>query len=75
MQRPRILATFVGTFELSRCTLLTATFPVVTHILFETGSKDLKLMEQKVYIGSGRFIVEAGKPTIVEYKISEVVAS
>ena len=52
-----------------------ANLPAVTHILFETGSEDLKFMEQKVFVGSGRFIVEAGEPTIVEYKISEVVAS
>jgi hypothetical protein len=40
--------------------------------LFETGSEELKALEQKIYVGSGRFIVEAGKPLIVEYKISEV---
>jgi hypothetical protein len=39
----------------------------VTHVLFETGSEELKLMEQKVYVASGRFILEAGKPPVVEY--------
>lgn len=43
-----------------------------THVLFETGSDALRELESKVYVGSGRFIVESGKPVIVEYKISEV---
>jgi hypothetical protein len=41
---------------------------------FETGSDELRAIEQKVYVGSGRFIVETGKATVVEYKISEVTA-
>jgi len=45
---------------------------IVTHVLFETGSDQLRELERKVYVGSGRFIVETGKPVIVEYKISEV---
>jgi len=47
---------------------------ILTHVLFETGSDELKPMEQKVYVASGRFIIEPGKPPIVEYKISEVAA-
>jgi len=47
---------------------------VVTHILFETGSDELRAMEEKIYVGSGRFIYEKGQPVVVEYKISEVVA-
>jgi len=47
---------------------------VLTHVLFETGSDELKIMEQKVYVASGRFIIEAGKNPVVEYKISEVAA-
>jgi len=47
---------------------------VVTHVLFETGSDELRALEQKIYVASGRFVVEAGKPTVVEYKISEVAA-
>ncbi|KAJ2899304.1 hypothetical protein MKZ38_003294 [Zalerion maritima] len=43
-----------------------------THVTFETGSAALKGMEHKVYVASGRFILEAGKPVVVEYKISEV---
>ncbi|KAL2199204.1 hypothetical protein P885DRAFT_75619 [Corynascus similis CBS 632.67] len=41
---------------------------------FEVGSKELAVLEEKVYVGSGRFIIEPGKPTIVEYKVSEVTA-
>ncbi|EPE36322.1 hypothetical protein GLAREA_05660 [Glarea lozoyensis ATCC 20868] len=47
---------------------------VVTHVLFETGSEALRGMEEKIYVGSGRFVVEKGKPVVVEYMISEVVA-
>ncbi|KAG9235657.1 hypothetical protein BJ875DRAFT_440168 [Amylocarpus encephaloides] len=47
---------------------------VVTHIIFETGSEELRAMEQKIYVGSGRFIVEQGNPVVVEYNISEVSA-
>ncbi|AEO53459.1 hypothetical protein MYCTH_2294805 [Thermothelomyces thermophilus ATCC 42464] len=41
---------------------------------FEVGSKELAALEEKVYVGSGRFVFEPGKPTIVEYKVSEVAA-
>ncbi|KAF4637444.1 hypothetical protein G7Y89_g650 [Cudoniella acicularis] len=47
---------------------------VVTHVLFETGSDELRAIEQKIYVASGRFIVESGKDVVVEYKISEVSA-
>ncbi|KAH8663109.1 hypothetical protein BGZ60DRAFT_81476 [Tricladium varicosporioides] len=47
---------------------------VVTHILFETGSEELKAIEEKIYVGTGRFIVEKGQPVVVEYNISEVTA-
>ncbi|KAG7293097.1 hypothetical protein NEMBOFW57_003143 [Staphylotrichum longicolle] len=41
---------------------------------FQTGSEELKAIEEKVYVGSGRFVLETGKPVIVEYKVSEVSA-
>ncbi|KAL2165218.1 hypothetical protein VTH06DRAFT_514 [Thermothelomyces fergusii] len=41
---------------------------------FEVGSPELAALEEKVYVGSGRFIIEPGKPVVVEYKISEVAA-
>ncbi|KAL2130096.1 hypothetical protein VTI74DRAFT_6897 [Chaetomium olivicolor] len=43
-------------------------------VSFEVGSKELAAMEEKIYVGSGRFILEPGKPVIVEYKVSEVSA-
>lgn len=46
----------------------------VTHVVFETGSEKLKEMELKIYVASGRFIIE-GEKTTVEYKISEVASS
>lgn len=47
----------------------------VTHVLFETGSEELKAIEGKIYVASGRFVLEEGKPLVVQYKISEVAAS
>ncbi|KAK4129551.1 hypothetical protein N657DRAFT_677152 [Parathielavia appendiculata] len=41
---------------------------------FEVGGKELAALEEKVYVGSGRFVIEPGKPVIVEYKVSEVSA-
>ncbi|KAK0734081.1 hypothetical protein B0T26DRAFT_746036 [Lasiosphaeria miniovina] len=45
-----------------------------TRVVFESGHPELAALQTKVYVSSGRFIVEPGKPVIVEYKISEVVA-
>ncbi|KAL1839166.1 hypothetical protein VTJ49DRAFT_1822 [Mycothermus thermophilus] len=41
---------------------------------FEVGSEELAVLEEKVFVGSGHFIIEPGKPAIVEYKVSEVSA-
>ena len=46
---------------------------VVIEIKFETGDEGLKELEQGVFVGAGRFIVEEGKPVTVEYKVSRVV--
>ncbi|EGZ77319.1 uncharacterized protein B0T23DRAFT_426100 [Neurospora hispaniola] len=46
-----------------------------THHVFETGNEKLFPLQNKVFVGSGRFIIEPGKPIVVEYKISEVTAS
>ncbi|KAH8653924.1 hypothetical protein BGZ61DRAFT_368902, partial [Ilyonectria robusta] len=43
-----------------------------THVKFEVGDRLFKEIENKVYVGAGRFIVEKGKPLVVEYKVSEV---
>ncbi|KAK4031811.1 hypothetical protein C8A01DRAFT_41740 [Parachaetomium inaequale] len=45
-----------------------------TIVEFEAGNKELAVLEEKVYVGSGRFVIEPGQPVIVEYKISEVSA-
>ncbi|CAH0026551.1 unnamed protein product [Clonostachys rhizophaga] len=45
------------------------------QVRFETEDAFLRPIEDRVYVGSGRFIVEANAPTIVEYKISEVAAA
>lgn len=45
------------------------------QIQFETEDPELRPIENKVYVGSGRFIVEKGEPVVVEYKISEVAAA
>lgn len=33
----------------------------VTHVLFETGSEELKNLESKVFVASGRFVLDPGK--------------
>ena len=45
---------------------------IVTQVRFETDSKKLAPLGDKMYVGNGRFVVEPGKPVVVEYKISEV---
>ena len=42
---------------------------------FESGNLDLAVLAGKVFVGSGQIILEKGKPPMVEYKVSEVVAS
>ncbi|OJI90837.1 hypothetical protein ASPTUDRAFT_113950 [Aspergillus tubingensis CBS 134.48] len=44
-----------------------------THITFETGSERYKELENRVFIAQGRFNIEKGKPTVVEYRVSQVV--
>ena len=40
---------------------------------FETGDEKLKGLETGVFVGAGRFVVEKGKPAVVEYKLSKAV--
>lgn len=40
---------------------------------FETGEDKLKDLELGVFVGAGRFVVEQGKPVVVEYKLSKAV--
>ncbi|RGP61136.1 hypothetical protein FSPOR_10121 [Fusarium sporotrichioides] len=44
------------------------------QIRFETDAPGLKALQDKLYVGSGRFVIEEDRPVIVEYKISEVSA-
>lgn len=39
---------------------------------FETGYEKLKELELGLFVGAGRFLVETGKPVVVEYKVSRV---
>ncbi|KAL3473307.1 hypothetical protein BJX99DRAFT_233993 [Aspergillus californicus] len=43
-----------------------------THFTFETGDEQYKELENRVFVGLGRFNVEQGK-IVVEYRISQVV--
>lgn len=44
----------------------------VARVFFETGSEQFKELENRVYVAAGRFLLEEGKPVVVEYKVSEV---
>ncbi|KAJ4271873.1 hypothetical protein NW762_000582 [Fusarium torreyae] len=44
------------------------------QVRFETDAPGLKLLQDKLYVGSGRFVIEEDQPIIVEYKISEISA-
>ncbi|EAW07702.1 DUF3237 domain-containing protein [Aspergillus clavatus NRRL 1] len=44
-----------------------------THFTFETGDDRYKELENRVFVGQGRFVVETGKPVVVEYRVSQVV--
>lgn len=39
----------------------------------QTGNKQLKALEQSIFVGSGRFVVEVGKDLAIEYQIGRVV--
>ncbi len=46
---------------------------LVIEMKFETGDEKLKGLETGVFVGAGRFVVEKGKPVVVEYKLSKAV--
>ncbi|KAK7883473.1 hypothetical protein LTR67_011223 [Exophiala xenobiotica] len=46
---------------------------VFTHVTFETGASHLKVLETGRFVGTSRFIVEEGKPQVIEMKISKLV--
>lgn len=39
----------------------------------QTGDQRYKALENSVFVGQGHFITEKGKPTIVEYTVSQVI--
>ena len=46
---------------------------VFTHVTFEVGSEKLKGLETSRFVGTSKFIVEEGKPFVIEMKISKIV--
>ena len=46
---------------------------LVIEMRFETGDEKLKDLETGVFVGAGHFVVEKGKPVVVEYKVSKAV--
>lgn len=46
---------------------------LVIEMHFETGEEKLKELESSMFAGAGRFVVEQGKPVVVEYKVSKLV--
>jgi hypothetical protein len=69
------MAMLVGPGGVSSVFFVMLTSLPVTAVTFETGSDQLKAINDKVYIGTGHFVLEQGKPPVVEYKVSEVVAA
>lgn len=51
----------------------TAFGDVHAHFKFQTGNAKLKALHESMFVGSGRFIVEAGKELTVEYQIGRMV--
>ncbi len=52
--------------------ILTPREPVV-HFTFETGDEKLRALENGVFVGAGRFVLEKDRPVTVEYRVSKVV--
>ncbi|BCS25888.1 DUF3237 domain-containing protein [Aspergillus puulaauensis] len=44
-----------------------------THVTFETGHERYKDLENRVFVGKGRFVAEKDKPLSVEYRVGQVV--
>ncbi|KAL3438162.1 hypothetical protein BDV09DRAFT_161012 [Aspergillus tetrazonus] len=44
-----------------------------THLTVETGHERYKDLENRVFVGKGRFNVQKGKPVVVEYRVAQVV--
>jgi hypothetical protein len=46
---------------------------IASHATFSSGDPRFAELDKKLYVGSGRFVLEEGKDTVVEYKLSEVI--
>lgn len=68
---PRLLGTLVGIFL--HLFIYGLTLEIVIEMRFETGDEKLKDLELSTFAGAGRFVVEQGKPVVVEYKLSKLV--
>lgn len=44
-------------------------------MILYTGNVRYKELENRVFVGQGRFRTEKGKPIVVEYKVGQVVSS
>ncbi|PYH87167.1 hypothetical protein BO82DRAFT_397089 [Aspergillus uvarum CBS 121591] len=66
---PEVQAVFAGAAEDGSTPFGNA----FTHFTFETGSTRYKDLETRVFVAQGRFNTEKGKPTVVEYRVSQVL--
>lgn len=73
MRSQRNSGTLVSFLLHTRGIRLTWRIHLVIEMRFETGDEKLKDLELGVFVGAGRFIVEQGKPAVVEYKLSKAV--
>ncbi|PMD32046.1 hypothetical protein L207DRAFT_572344 [Hyaloscypha variabilis F] len=46
---------------------------VYAHFKFQTGTPKLKALEENLFVGSGRFVLEEGKDLAVEYNIGRII--
>ncbi|KAF2811872.1 uncharacterized protein BDZ99DRAFT_569823 [Mytilinidion resinicola] len=44
-----------------------------SQIKIETGAEHLKALEHSLFVGSAHFVIEEGKPMIIETKVSKIV--
>ena len=51
-----------------------ACYLLVFTLGFTTGAEKWKALETSFFVAAGRFLIEEGKPTTVEYKVSQVIA-
>lgn len=52
-----------------------ASWSIADCMILYTGNARYKELENRVFVGQGRFRTEKGKPIFVEYKVGQVVSS